>query len=187
MWLIPREIDNFRLLLLESVGRAMCVAQNFEHNCKYVLMIVEMGRHAQDTSYTKSSEMWSHSERLYKRALARSIMDASEKFQISPKELAILSRAKDSRNYLAHNAALHFAVLPSLEMTALLKEYCEHVQELAAGDNLVATWSFSIQEKQATPNRSTMTYTQDIGAWILSPIENVLTAEITAQTSLCVK
>jgi len=174
MWIEPDKISDLRSRLVEALGRATCLAQNFEHNCKYVLMIYEMGHKADDVGYATSEEMWSHSARLHKRALHKTIETAAGNFRVSSEEIALLFDAKNSRNYLAHSAGIHLIHLPARDFASELQTFCDHIHVLAVADNLVASWSFSIQEKHVPPTHRTADYPQKIVDWILHPIESLI-------------
>ena len=43
MWIKPRAIGREQTDYLAALGRAMAFAQNFEHNCKFVFGILDIG------------------------------------------------------------------------------------------------------------------------------------------------
>ena len=51
-----------------------------------------------------------------------------------------------------------------------LPEFRAAVEALAVGDNLVAGWSYVIQEKDLPPSHSAERYRRQMTVWVLEPL-----------------
>lgn len=117
----------------------------------------------------------------------------------SAEQIATLETARSSRNYLAHRAAegglyvpastgkrkLREIVLGTADQAAIEKEraemllahiskalpaFEEAVRALAEADNIVAGWSYLIQEKEDRLPTVTGWYVNTVVEWVLEPL-----------------
>ncbi len=170
MWLDFSSLDDVAFKYANSLGKALALAQSFEENRKFVLLIANLGHEAELGKIVGLSDMRSYSERLDDSfTLGRDIDQFRSRHKIDSADMTTLRAGKDARKFIAHEAAhplLHgrHAARTIIETMPL---YSRHVQSLAAAENLISCWSFEIQEKAAPPPRYRKTYAQDAAAWVL--------------------
>jgi hypothetical protein len=85
-----------------ALGRAMCVAQNFEMNARFVLMVLEMDRALERGDYSSITDARPFIEQLLASMLGPAVRRFDQLGTIEDDKIAILSAAKDARNYFAH-------------------------------------------------------------------------------------
>jgi hypothetical protein len=152
-----------------ALGRALCVAQNFERNAKHVLMSIELDRTLDRGDYSSIPEAADFVDQLLSRMLGAAISRFKELKAVPEGAIPILTAAKDARNYFAHEAA-HFGlddVTPSLAECAAFRQ---RATALAHGDNLAALWSYSLEDSEnvAVPDL-TQHYVDQTVEWIFEP------------------
>lgn len=198
MWLQPVDYSDEQLAYFAALGRAMALAQNFEHNCKFVFGTIDMGRDFEDGKIPV--KQWrAHAKKLHGRSLG-AVVNAREKdADFSAEQIATLEAARPGRNYLAHRAAevgLYVPpwtgkrkpreiILGTADPAAIEKERAEmllaHMNEslpaleravraLAEADNMVAGWSYLIQEKEDRLPTISGRYVNTVVAWVLEPL-----------------
>ncbi len=97
----PILLDNYFL----AVGKALCLATNFEHNCRFVVQIFTL------LDATKRGMEFDAAIELVRaldeniRMLGQAIRRIGGSHAVSPEDIETLRAAKDSRNYIAHEAA----------------------------------------------------------------------------------
>ncbi len=98
----PREeilLDNYFL----AVGKALCIATNFEHKCKFILQTMTL------LDALEAGEDFDAARELVKaldkKMLNETIMRIGNHPAFSAADIEILRAAKDSRNYIAHKSA----------------------------------------------------------------------------------
>jgi hypothetical protein len=172
MWLKFHRFDFQEQALLESLGRAIAVAQNFESNCKYVLMILEVENALERKQYSSLREARPYVEKLLQLMLGGVVHRFGKSGEFSRAEIDTLVAAKDARNYVAHEAAFELVICngpfgPSL--MDKVNRFEREVTNLTEGDGLVSLWSFYIQEHEPQP-LSTISYPSDARTWVLEPL-----------------
>ena len=124
---------------LLAVGKALYVANDFEVTCKHVLSVAEMSDYIQENKVASILEAFNA---VFKeRFLHGTIKDFGKVSDINEKHISILERAKDARNYIAHEGATFFAFNSQWLIIARLKTLREEVRHLTQGANLVSLWS----------------------------------------------
>ena len=200
MWLRPVDYTNEQSAYFAALGRAMALAQNFEHNCKFVFGTLDMGQVYEDGKIPR--EQWRvHAKKLHGRSLGAALKARKKDADFSANEIATLESARASRNYLAHRAAEVGLYVPprtgkrklreifdgTADRAAIEKERAEmlfaHIREalpafekavrsLAEADNMVAGWSYLIQEKENYLPTVTEWYVNTVVAWVLEPLKD---------------
>jgi hypothetical protein len=125
---------------------------------------------ANEIALPKKQELSDFVTKLVSRMLGQNIRRLEEKYGIKEKDLEILKAAKDSRNFIAHDAAksLFYAEYREKSMSDCLPELRRNVRAVAAGDNLVASWNYEINEKEPAPKHFRATYVDAITNWVFS-------------------
>lgn len=83
-------------------------------------------------------------------------------------DVAILKRAKDARNFIAHEGA-RLGPLFSVSAERLRTQAVQlrlKLRALAAGDNLVSSWLYEIEERMPAPSRIRDAYASWIESWV---------------------
>lgn len=172
MWLDYRLLSPTEDALLSSVGRAIALAQNFEANCKFVVMTVELGKVLQEGTVTSLEDARPFVEQLLKRMLGCNVNRFGQLGVVSPGQVSTLAAAREARNYIAHEAVEPLTVgsraITLAKRVDRLK--CE-VLALAEGDALVSRWSYVIQEKEPAPIVWAGEYASAVSGWVLEPIQ----------------
>lgn len=187
MWIDLDRMDDVRERYLETLGRALAVAQHFETCCKDIVKMFEIVVGLRADQLLNLDDIRLASERLVVelRHLGTAIRRASGLPVSEPHEVAILIGANDARNYIAHEAGLaplSFPPRPPAPDLARFLPKRHHfpldlnperlraeVVALAAGDNLVSVWSYEFYEGQRTPF-GTNSYADKVTSWVLSPL-----------------
>jgi hypothetical protein len=172
MWLQPQDFLNLHHRYLEAVGRSLLLAQSFEQNCKYVLLIWDLGRAFKDGKLSDVDELPDYSSVLLKRFLGEMISRFDKAYGLKPEQFDVLKKARDARNYIAHEAATPclFSHESDKAIAQGLPQFRENVEALAVGDNLVAGWSYMIQENELPPSHIAQRYRRQMTSWVLEPL-----------------
>lgn len=198
MWLRPVDYTDEQSAYFAALGRAIALAQNFEHNCKFVFGTLDMGQAYEDGKIPR--EQWRvHAKKLHGRSLGAVLKGREKDADFSAKEIATLESGRASRNYLAHRAAEVGLYVPPrtgkrkpreifdgtanpaviekeraemlvAHMREALPDFRKAVRALAEADNLVAGWSFLIQEKVDNLPTVSDWYVNTVVTWVLEPL-----------------
>ena len=160
-------LDNYFL----AVGKALCVATNFECNCKFVLNILAFIKtHEIEKDWDAAAELVRALSGKAKMlgATVRQIEKFSASSPISASDIETLRAATESRNYIAHEAA---AMGPLSYVKPKLIEdkfdrLLSHVEILAAGESLAAKWCYEIEEKEPAPRDFQREYVKRVKDWV---------------------
>ena len=148
-----------------ALGKSLYFACHFERKCQEVLRvlhIVSMYRDTGDASATLKAVAAARGQMLHAtlegmKGTADNLLDHSE--------IARLSRAREARNFVAHESGkinIYRAEHIAEAFTALRSA----VVDLASGDNVISTWLFEISEKSPAPKWMTETYEARVCNWI---------------------
>jgi hypothetical protein len=178
MWLTSSYLGDLEAAYLMAIGRAICLAQNFELNCKNLLLFLDMGQALTVGRVESLEDYFPYGEKLLRTLLGAAIKKIGAFSFVSSDHLETLTEAKDARNYFAHEAALPVRSggvswrpkgqviideLPTLE---------RKVEALAMGDDLVSGWLYEIEEKQSRRFVQTA-YVENIQTWVLASLAEV--------------
>jgi hypothetical protein len=161
----PELLDYYFL----AAGKALCVANNFEGTCKYILKMFTLADALEvGNDFDAAKEL---AKRLEEKMLGQAINVLGGMPDMEPGDLDILRAAKDSRNYVAHEGValgcLYYVRTSSI--LKLIDVLREHVVNLAKGENLVSKWSYEICEKEPASFADPDRYAQDVLDWIFVP------------------
>lgn len=174
MWLAFESIDHIGVSYGSSIGRALALAQSFEQNCKYVLLITNLDKEIEKGNIAGFTGIASYSERLENWfKLGRDIYLFKDHHKIGASEIETLRKGVAAKNYIAHEPA--YPILngskSGSEIRKELPNFIRQVASLAETGNLIAQWSFVIQERQNPPIEITTTFPQKVTNWVLSALD----------------
>ena len=158
-------LDNYFL----AVGKALCLAANFECNCKFILKMRALIKTNEiEKNWDAAAELVQALSGKVKMlgATVRQIEKFSASSPISASDMETLRVATESRNYIAHEAA---AMGPLSDVTPKVIEdkfarLLSHVEILAAGESVAAKWCFEIEEKEPASGEFQREYVKRV--WI---------------------
>lgn len=157
--------------VLFAGGKALYIANAFEKKCQFVLRIANL------ESFILNKPQASLADAIAALAkdkmLHSTLVDLSKFPQVQPSDLTALERAKDGRNFIAHEGAL-FGMI----WEARRRDIEEHVEKLrnavrglAEGDNVVSGWVYQIEEKERPPVLFVSGYPEMLEAWVFNHID----------------
>ncbi len=166
-YLPPKErglLDGFFLAL----GKALYLASAFEEKCRFVLRIAKLADHYEQTGDTSAT--LALTQALKDKMLGQTIAELKGFPEVRPTDIALLEKARDARNFIAHEAAnigyLHYVSAEQIH-EQMRRLRCE-VEVLVAGDNLVPRWVYEIEEKEPAPGRIQKAYPQWVDEWVFA-------------------
>jgi hypothetical protein len=166
-YLPPKEpvlLNNYFL----AVGKALCLASNFEHNCRFVLQTITLVEAVRaGTDYDAARDLVKELDDKVKM-LGGIILKFGNNSAFSPADIDVLRAAKDSRNYIAHESA-GMGTLSGVRTKFIEDQFgrlLSHVEILAKGDNLVSKWCYEICEKEPAPSEIQENYVRMIREWV---------------------
>lgn len=152
--------------LFLAAGRALYLASSFEGKCQWVLRIVTIATHYKTTG--DSSATAELARALREKMLGPTIRDLKVLSKFTAGDLEILERARDARNYIAHESA-KIGPLSSVRANSISEKLAQlkvQLQSLVAGDNLVSTWIYEISEKEPAPTGIQSAYPSWVLEWV---------------------
>ncbi len=159
----PELLDEFFL----AVGKALYLACAFESKCKWVLRIAKLANHFEETE--DASATMSLAKAMKDKLLGPTINEMKDFPSFDSDDVAMLERAKNARNCIAHEIA-EIGSLSSASANHIQKQLARLRSELdvlIAGDNLVSRWVYEIEEKEAAPRAIQSTYPEWVDEWVL--------------------
>jgi hypothetical protein len=170
MWLRIAKLPEETNALLLSLGRALAIAQNYEHNARYVLRIAQMSKEYVEGRAETLDELIAFANSRPRRMLGGMVRDFDHLGDTTADEIEILRRGAEARNFIAHEA---FAELPwnrPHDRLASLQKLDAAVRHLVEADNLVACWSYEIHEKAHAPAKLRSSYPREAHRWVMAPL-----------------
>lgn len=156
----------------DALGRAVALAQNLEHNCRYVIMIAELGKALEEERYSSLGDAQPFVEKLLSLMLGPAVKRFEKLGDLTPGHIDTLRSAKTARNYVVHEAAQPLVAGQSGKRLSVdLTVLRENVYSLAEGDSMVSRWSFEIQERHEPFPHWARSYARDVANWVLEPLE----------------
>ena len=161
----PKEaalLDEFFL----AVGKALYLANAFESKCRFVLRTAKLVQHFEETD--DASATMEFAKILKDKMLGQTISELKGFPEIRPDDIAVVEKAKDARNFIAHEGA-SFGYVDSASAKHI-KEQLEHLRRevavLTAGDNVVSRWVYEIEEKEPAPRLIQEAYPKWVEQWV---------------------
>jgi hypothetical protein len=158
----PNLLDAYLLI----VGKALCLANNFESKCSFYSRVIDVSNNYQVGK--RGDEIFESK----KRMLGPTTKHIHKNVSFSDREAEIIDKARRSRNYIAHQGASlgELTILPAEEIIEQLKNLVPHVKNLAKGDNLASEWSYCLNEKEPAPSSFMQQYEQLVMNWIFGDL-----------------
>lgn len=171
MWLAVDQFGPHEAAVISTLGRALVLAQNFEANCKFVLMTIELGKAFEAQRFTSLEGARPFVDELLQLMLGSAVPRFRQLGEISEANVATLVAAKDARNYVAHEgASALLAGSRGKKLAERIERLEREIVALAQGDSIVARWSYEIQEKEPAPALWAKQYSKAVTNCILEPI-----------------
>ncbi len=164
-YLPPREpelLDEFFL----AVGKALYLANGFEAKCRHIVRLAKLVDHHEETGDATASLVFVRA--LKAKMLGRTIMEMRESPIIHEAHIQTLERAKDARNFIAHEGANvgEPSSVSARQLDEQLHRLRKEVGFLTIGDNLVSRWVYEIENREPAPAEIQEGYLQMIDEWI---------------------
>lgn len=170
----PKLLDEFFLI----AGKALYLASSFEAKCRYVLRVINVKEYVEKGGDISDAE----AVVLVLRAklLGPTIRDMSGFPDFDAEDVALLERAKDARNFIAHESAnlgWPLSDVSAHHIHGNLVRLRREVENLTAGDSFISGWVFGIEQKEPAPQEVQQAYPQWVKRWIFGAIDSGLIVE----------
>lgn len=156
-----------------AVGKALHIANNFEAGCRHVLEIAQISSYIQE--HDGASVLDALDAIMRACFLDGTIKRLGQFSDITGNDISLLQRAKDARNFIAHEGAMFFSSGKSL-IVARLKALRKEVVHLAHGANLVSLWSYEIENREPGPRDIFAQYPKMVDDWVFGHVAEVIEA-----------
>lgn len=161
----PKEPELLTALFL-AAGKALYLASSFEDKCQWVLRIVTITTHYEATG--DGSAAIELARAMKKKMLGPTIQKLKDPLEFTAGDLETLERARDARNYIAHESA-KLDPLSSVSAEIIIEKFARlrvELQALIVGDNLVSRWVYEISEKELAPRGIQEAYSSWVLEWV---------------------
>jgi hypothetical protein len=154
--------------VLFAAGEALYIANAFEEKCKFVLRIANLEAFVVNKAGVSLTEAFASIAK--DKMLHSTLVDLGKFPQVTPDDLAALEKAKDGRNFIAHEGALFGMVwlAPKREIEEHVEKLRNAVRALAEGDNVVSGWVYEIEEKERPPVMFVSGYPDMVQSWVFN-------------------
>jgi hypothetical protein len=165
----PKEPQLLEAFLL-AVGKALCLANNFESRISHHLSLVAWIEAREEGAGKKDAAD------AVKRAgvlpLARKLSRIHGAGDITDEDLLLLDKARAGRNYIAHESASIGELHGATESYLLQKiaSLYPHVMAVAVGDNLASKWEYEVSEREPAPRYFMEEYVGKVMVWVFGSL-----------------
>lgn len=162
----PGLLDEFCL----AVGRALCLASNFESKCRHIYRLMSLVDGVQAGNDFDGASALIETLKIDSKPLPRVIDVLGKRATRLADDVNTLMNAKNSRNFIAHKAA-EIGPVSSVSARHLVKMASAlrpHVVNVATGDNLVSSWLYEIGEREPAPRGIQEAYQARVVNWVYS-------------------
>lgn len=176
-WLLgykpPLDVELLDAAML-ALGRALYLCSTFEDKCRLVLQVVNVEERIEERTTSGDpvdslEELFSHLPNV--KMLARIINELSAKADLlgmNDEDRGVLTRAKDARNFIAHNAKdlgpLNF--VRREHVAEFIVKLRTAVAEVAVGDNFISKIIYRIEERGEPIPYIAVNYADLIDLWV---------------------
>lgn len=168
MWLRLERLQEDSDGLHLALGRALAVAQNYEHNARFVLQIVRVGKEYKKRGEVEAlDELIEYVNNLPREMLGRLVRGFDQLGGIAASKIDTLRRGVDARNYIAHEAAAGLSYDGPKGIAERMQKLDDAVRDLVEADNLMSCWSYEIQEKAPAPLTIRLSYPVNARQWVM--------------------
>lgn len=161
----PREPELLDTFLL-ALGKALYLACSFEAKCRWVLQVAVMADHFEATGDWQAARDLARA--LEGRRLGGAIKGLASLPEVVAGDIALLDRAREARNAIAHSIA-ELGPVSGISASTLVERterLREEVAALVVGDNLVSRWCYEIEEKEHAPMEIQERYPEWVTDWL---------------------
>ena len=175
MWIRYSEFSERDNHYITALGRALVLAQHFEMTCKEIVMWFDIATMASKGTIKTVQDIKESSEILLERMLASTIKHVGTNHKISDGDIEVLAKAKDARNFIAHQAANPVLMegIPASAFVKSVEELRTNAEPLAYGDNLVSSWSYEFHEQECRPHLISTAYPAETLDWVMEPLKGM--------------
>jgi hypothetical protein len=102
------------------------------------------------------------------KMLGPTIRELNVLTKVTSADLEMLVRARDARNYIAHES-VELGPLSSVSVKTISEKFAQleaQLQALIAGDNLISCWVYEISEKEPAPTGIQAAYPSWVIEWV---------------------
>lgn len=167
-WQPPPESELIDAVLL-AAGRALYVCNRFEANCRLVLRSMQIVDKLIADPVDSVEETFTNLPNPKMLGGALELIEAkADLWEVTEENLAILKKGKDDRNAIAHEGA-YVGSLYSVKSQKLIDSVARlrsAVADVAAGDNIVSTWLYKIEEPREPVPYIRVNYSDLIDEWV---------------------
>lgn len=139
--------------LLSVAGRALYIATSFERKCKDLLTFARMAK-AVDESDGSLDAVVALVGRLKDKLLHGTIQELRTFPELHDADFSVLERGREARNFICHELCdigpISSASTRSIQ--GALEALRVRMPHLVAADDLVSSWLYEIEEKEAAPS-----------------------------------
>jgi hypothetical protein len=170
-WLPESEITDSAML---AAGRALYLCNQFEEKCRFILRHMRIIDRISSDPVASLAETFNNlpsSPKMLGGTLEK-IKAKAEAFGVTEAQLGTLVKAKDARNLIAHQG-VDIGPLYSVkqrDILEVLQSLRLAVADLSAGDNIVSTWIYYIEEPGEPVPHIRSTYPDLIDRWVFGHI-----------------
>ena len=171
-YLPPKEPELLRSFFL-VVGKALYLSNAFEAKCKYVLRIAKIVTHYRRTQDVSATDYLLQT--LKDNMLKKTITELKGFPEFKTTDIELLERAKDARNFVAHEGANigDLSVASAKIILEQVDSLRQHIRVITAGDNVVSRWVYEIDEKEPAPIAIQKEYPDMIDNWLFCGIDEL--------------
>ncbi len=162
--------------LLLAVGKALYLANAFELKC------IELRRLTKLVDAFTSDPVQSLQDAIAglpsDQMLGRTLFDLGRNPYIGSQRAAleVLNKAREARNFIAHGGVLVGPIDSVTERQAhdVAATLRVAVLDLAAGDNVVSSWLYEIEEKMPAPKSVVSQYLEIVERWVFKDLHSLV-------------
>ncbi len=154
-----------------AAGKALYIANAFESKCRFVLKIAQLESYIEGRPEATLPDAIAS---LSKEKLLGPTIATLKLFpEVTSGEVALLEKARDARNFIAHEGAAFGYVFHVKEkhLREHLSKLRVAVSQLAQGDNVVSRWVYEIEEKEVAPRDFEFSYPVMVDTWVFNEVD----------------
>ena len=153
-----------------AVGKALCIATNFEDKCYHVLRMHRITNAIRDGK--PDEEVAKISKSFKSPRLYDAIEELAKDDDVSSEDVELLHDARGSRNHIAHEAGSMGEVwwVSDDFISEKLESLIPYVRRVAQGENLVSIWTHEMSEREPAPSNFAESYTGEVVEWIFGDL-----------------
>ena len=164
----PRDLELIRFALL-AAGKALFLTNAFESKCRFVLRIANLEAHIKTNPDASLADAIASLAK--DKLLGQTINDLKKFPPVSESQLVALERARDGRNFIAHEGAAFGSLqASSRSIREHLTRLRAAVNDLVPGDDVVSRWVYEIEEKEVPSRHVMANYPEMVERWVFGDL-----------------